>query len=33
MTISIGLRQYEPRTGEPQSIQLSTRVRVRNLAR
>jgi type II secretory pathway pseudopilin PulG len=33
MTISMGLLQYEPRTGEPQSVQLSTRVRVRNLAR
>jgi hypothetical protein len=32
LTVSVGLQQFEGRTGEPQSVQLSTRVRVRNMA-
>lgn len=31
LTVSLGLLQFEGRTGEPQSVQVSTRVRVRNM--
>jgi hypothetical protein len=33
MTVNVGLNQFDPRTGQPQHLQLSTRVRVRNLGR
>lgn len=33
MAVQLGLQQYEPRTGEAQAIQLTNRVRVRNVGR
>jgi hypothetical protein len=32
-TVQLGLVQYEPRSGDPQSLQLTNRVRVRNVGR
>jgi len=31
-TVTVGLRQYEAGTGEAQEVQLSNRVRLRNLS-
>ena len=31
MTVQLGLVQYEPRTGDAQALQLTNRVRVRNV--
>jgi prepilin-type N-terminal cleavage/methylation domain-containing protein len=33
MTVNVGLQQFEPGTGEPQEVQLTHRLRLRNLSR